>query len=151
MLIAVCYGWLPVNAAYYLQTGSFHPVATLVSIPLAISIFLVILINEFPDCSSDALSRKRTLVVRFGKERMAALYTILSIACFLTIFAPFVYKVPWIIAPLSLLILLLVGWNIALIGEKGYEDAKRLQGICGRTILLDLTIAGTYAAAFFLW
>jgi len=82
---------------------------------------------------------------------MAILYTILSIACFLTMFAPFVYKVPWIIAPLSLLVLLLVGWNIMAIGEKGYEDEKLLQGICGRTILLDLTIAGTYTVAFFLW
>jgi len=57
ILIAICYGWLSVNAAYYLQTGSFHPVATLVSIPLAISIFLVILINEFPDCSSDVSAK----------------------------------------------------------------------------------------------
>ncbi len=149
-LIAICYGWLTVNAAYYLQTGSFHPVATLVSIPLAISIFLVILINEFPDYSSDAISGKRTLVVRFGRERMAILYIILSIACFLTMFAPFLYGAPWVIAPLSLFVLLLVAWNITAIGKKGYEDNRRLQGICGRTILLDLGIAGIYIIAFLL-
>jgi len=149
-LIAICYGWLTVNAAYYLQTGSFHPVATLVSIPLAISIFLVILINEFPDYSSDTISGKRTLVVRFGKERMAILYIILSIACFLTMFAPFLYGIPWVIAPLSLFVLLLIGWNIAAIGRKGYEDNRRLQGICGRTILLDLGIASIYIIAFLL-
>ncbi|MFC2039463.1 prenyltransferase [Chloroflexota bacterium] len=150
ILISVCYGWLTVNAAYYLQTGSFHPVATLVSIPLAMSIFLVILINEFPDCPSDALSGKRTLVVRFGRERMAILYAILSIACFLSVFGLFFYEVPWIIAPLSLFVLLLVAWNIVAVGQKGYEDRKLLQGICGRTILLDLTIAGIYIVAFLL-
>ena len=149
-LIAICYGWLTVNAAYYLQTGSFHPVATLVSIPLAISVFLVILINEFPDYSSDTISGKRTLVVRFGKERMAILYIILSIACFLTMFAPFLYDTPWVIAPLSLFVLLLIGWNIEAIGKKGYEDNGRLQGICGRTILLNLGIAGIYIIAFLL-
>jgi len=149
-LIAICYGWLAVNAAYYLQTGTFHLAATLVSIPLAISIFLVILINEFPDCYSDAISGKRTLVVRFGREKMAILYVILSIACFLTMFTPFLYGAPWTIAPLSLVVLLLIAWNIAAIDKKGYEDSRRLQGICLRTILLDLAIASVYIIAFLL-
>jgi len=149
-LIAICYGWLTVNAAYYLQTGSFHPLVTLVSVPLAISIFLVILINEFPDYASDASSGKRTLVVRFGRERMAILYVVLSIVCSLTLFAPLLYDAPWIIAPLSLFALLPIVWNILAIVRKGYEDNRVLQGICGRTILLNLTIAIIYIVPFLL-
>lgn len=150
VLIAICYGGLTVNAAYYLQTASFHPLATLVSIPLAISIFLVILINEFPDYISDRVSGKRTLVVRFGMKRMALVYLILSMACFLAILGPPLYVGPWIIAPLALLPVLLIDWNIIAVMRKEYEDGKRLQALCGRTILLHLTIASIFMLAFLL-
>jgi 1,4-dihydroxy-2-naphthoate octaprenyltransferase len=150
LLIAICYGWLTVNAAYYLQVGHFSLTPALVSIPLAIAIFLVILINEFPDYISDKLSGKRTLVVRFGRERMAILYSLLLMTCYLAIIPGLFYGVPWIVAPLSVLLLPLLVVNVMAIKGRGYERAKVLEGICARTILLDLMLSGIYILAFIL-
>jgi 1,4-dihydroxy-2-naphthoate octaprenyltransferase len=150
LLIAICYGWLTVNAAYYLQVGHLSLVPTLVSLPIAISIFLVILINEFPDYVSDELTGKRNLVVRFGRERMAFLYGVLLVICYLIISPGLFFGVPWVVAPLSLLLLPLLIPNIRAIRGKGYERAKVLEGLCARTILLNLTISSIYILAFVL-
>src|SRR4030042_324140 len=45
-------GWLANMTGYYLQTGQFSNVTTLISFPGAFSVFLVILMNEIPDINS---------------------------------------------------------------------------------------------------
>jgi 1,4-dihydroxy-2-naphthoate octaprenyltransferase len=148
ILIGICYGWLTVNAAYYLQTGHFSLTATLVSMPIAISIFLVILINEFPDYSSDKISGKRNLVVRFGREKMATWYMSLILACFLAIIVGLFYGVPRLSAVLSILVLFLVMWNIKAIRKRGFENREVLEGLCARTFFLNLLISGIYMVTF---
>lgn len=151
VLIGICYGWLTVNMGYYLQAGQFSLMSTLISIPIAISVFLVILINEFPDYISDKISGKRTLVVRFGKERMASLYSWLLIASYVVIVGGYLYNVPRAIIFLSPLVLALVIWNILAIRRRGYENRKVLEGLCARTISLNLLIAGIYILGFTIW
>jgi 1,4-dihydroxy-2-naphthoate octaprenyltransferase len=58
-------GWLATAMGYYLQTGRLDSAATLASLPGGFSVFLVILINEIPDITSDRLSGKRNLAVRY--------------------------------------------------------------------------------------
>jgi len=148
VLIGICYGWLTVNAAYYLQAGQFSLMPTLISIPIAISIFLVILINEFPDYISDGISGKKNLVVRFGREKMAQLYLWLLIVSYVAIVCGYLYNVPQAVIFLSPLVLALVIWNILAIRRKGYENSKVLEGLCARTIVLNLLIAGIYILGF---
>lgn len=148
VLIGLCYGWLTINTAYYLQSGHFNLVTTLISIPIGISIFLVILINEFPDYISDGISKKRTLVVRFGRESMASLYSWLLVASCVAIVSGYLYNIPRTVIFLSPLVLALVVWNILAIRKKGYEDKKVLEGLCARTILLNLLITGIYILGF---
>ena len=64
--IAFLFGILPVSGAYYLQTGQFDSIILLPASIVGILIFLVILINEFPDRDADSAVNKRTLVVSFG-------------------------------------------------------------------------------------
>ena len=78
ILIGVCYGWLPIATGFYLLSGSFSQQVLLVSIPIGLSVFNVILINEFPDEAADRAVGKKNLVVRFGKEKMGDLYLGLS-------------------------------------------------------------------------
>ena len=150
LLIGPCYGWLTVNTAYYLQVSHFDLVPTLISIPIGISIFLVILINEFPDYISDGISGKRNLVVRFGRERMALLYSWLLVACYISMVCGYLYHAPRMAVLLSPLALVLIVWNILAIRKKGYENGRTLEGLCARTILLNLLIAGIYILAFVL-
>lgn len=148
ILIGICYGWLTVNTAYYLQTGHFGLVPTLVSLPIAITIFLVILINEFPDYVADREVGKNNLVVRFGREKMAILYMLLLIASFLAILVGLPFGTPWLAGALSPLVLGLIFFNITAMRGRGYEDRRVLEGICGRTIMINLLISAVYILAF---
>ncbi|MCL5070838.1 MAG: prenyltransferase, partial [Actinobacteria bacterium] len=74
VFIGFCYGWLPVATAFYIQTQKFNNLANWISIPVALTIFNVILINEFPDYSADIQTGKRNIVVRLGKERSRFVY-----------------------------------------------------------------------------
>jgi len=148
VLIGICYGWLAVNASYYLQTQHFGLLPTLVSVPIAISIFLVILINEFPDYTSDKISGKRNLVVRLEQERAATLYTALLIACFLTIVLSLFYGVPWLAAPLSLIALFLILMNLRTMRRREWKDRKTGEALRARTYMLNLAIAIIYIIAF---
>ena len=65
-VIALLFGLLPVYGSYYLQTETIDIIPLLPAVIVGILIFLVILINEFPDVAADAAVNKRTLVVRFG-------------------------------------------------------------------------------------
>lgn len=138
VIIGVCYGWLPIAAAYYLQAGSFSALVTWVSLPVGFSIFNVILINEFPDYPADLRAGKRNLVVRFGREKMAYLYSLASIAGWVT--AGFAAVV--IFRPMALLflapILFISGMATVHVLRRAYRDRKTLEKICALTLLVNL-------------
>jgi 1,4-dihydroxy-2-naphthoate octaprenyltransferase len=75
-VIALLFGLLPVYAAYYLQTVTIDAVPLLPALIVSILIFLVILVNEFPDIAPDAAVNKRTLVVSFGIPAAMWIYRI---------------------------------------------------------------------------
>jgi 1,4-dihydroxy-2-naphthoate octaprenyltransferase len=68
LMIATTYGVFMTMGAYYVQTGSYSLEAFLISLPVALFISNVLLINQFPDYDSDAKTDKKTLVVRLGKR-----------------------------------------------------------------------------------
>jgi 1,4-dihydroxy-2-naphthoate octaprenyltransferase len=142
ILIGFCYGWLPIATGFYLFTGFFSPQVFLLSIPISLSIFNVILINEFPDEEADRAVRKRTLVVRFGKERAGDLYLGLSVLValsFIKVLLVFGLTPPWIFV-LSGIPLLLILLNLIQIWRGDYGDAKRLEILCRNTLFINLSI-----------
>jgi len=66
LTIALGFGVLPVMGAAWLQSGAFDVDALLVSVPTAMWVTAILLINEVPDLRADELAGKRTLPVRFG-------------------------------------------------------------------------------------
>jgi 1,4-dihydroxy-2-naphthoate octaprenyltransferase len=81
-VIAILFGLLPVYASYYLQTGAFGALPLLPACIIGILIFLVILVNEFPDVDADAAVNKKTLVVLFGVPTSIWIYRIALVASF---------------------------------------------------------------------
>ena len=144
LLIAICYGWLTVNTAYYLQTGQFSLLGTLVSIPFALSIFIVILINEFPDRAADHAAGKRTLVVRFGEEKMAKLYLLFLLLSFAAIPVGIIFGLPKIVGFLSLALISLLYLNIKAVMKREFRQPKPLEKLCLRTIVYDLSLGAAY-------
>lgn len=143
VLVGFCYGWLPVATGFYLLTGFFSPSVLLLSLPISLSIFNVILINEFPDEEADRVIGKRTLVVRFGKERMADLYLGLSILLafvFVRILLVVGGGPSWVLIasaiPLSLLLASL--WRM---WRLDYHVPQALEVLCRDTLLVNLSVS----------
>jgi len=142
ILIGVCYGWLPIATGFYLLSGFFSQQVLLVSIPIGLSVFNVILINEFPDEAADRAVGKKNLVVRFGKEKMGDLYLGLSTLTGLSFL-----KVMSILQPkpnglfvLSGIPLLLIGWNCVEIWRGNYRDPRRLEALSRNGLFVNLSI-----------
>lgn len=142
ILIGFCYSWLPIATGFYLFSGFFHREIIFLSIPIGLSIFNVILINEFPDEEADRKIGKRNLVVRFGKERMADLYlgisTLVGLS-FIKVILTFGRTPLWFLA-LSVIPLLLLLWSMVEVWRGGYQDIRRLEPLCRNTLLINLSI-----------
>jgi len=142
VLIGFCYGWLPIATGFYLFTGFFSPQVFSLSIPVSLSIFNVILINEFPDEEADRVVGKRTLVVRFGKERMGELYLSLSVLVgfsFIKMLMKFGGTPLWLFI-LAGIPLALILWNLIQMWRGDYKEAGLLTILCRNTLFVNLSI-----------
>lgn len=142
ILIGFCYGWLPIATGFFLFSGFFSQQVSLLSIPVSLSIFNVILINEFPDEQADRAIGKKNLVVRFGKERMGDLYLGLSLLAgfsFVKVLLVLGQPPSWLFilsgVPLSLIL-----WNLTQVWHGNYRDARRLGLLCRNTIFVNLSM-----------
>jgi len=148
----VCYGWLPVAVAFYLQQKRFHPAVHLCSLPIIFSIFNVIFINEFPDYIADRALGKKTLVVRLGKEISGKFYAVISIITGITLvlalwgiglFTPLVLLLA---APVLTVAILNASW--AFLGY--YKDRVKLERLCAMTLIVNLGVNILFCVAFLL-
>jgi len=142
IFIGFCYSWLPIATGFYLFTGFFSHHLLLLSIPVGLSIFNVILINEFPDEEADRTVGKKNLVVRFGKERMSDLYIGVSILIGLTFIKVLLVfgQTPLWLFILSGIPLLIILWNLSKIWREGSLGPKRIKLLCRNTLLINLLI-----------
>lgn len=149
ILIGFCYGWLPVAVAYYLQTGRIHSVINFMSIPIACTVFNIILINEFPDHRADVIARKSNLVVRFGKEKSAVLYILMHLIGIAGYVVSVTQGLPMsalvCYAPVAAVCL----WLCFMMGAKKYTNKKLLETMCALTIVTNLGSALAYILALY--
>ena len=137
IFIAIAYGWLPVAVGLYITTRVWNwPLVLLYGAPVASSIFLVILINEFPDYPADRQVGKRNLVVRLGRERAAMLYVMVSLLFALAILGPALAGVRAFLLALPMVLLALA--NAAAIARGDWRYRAPLERLCARTIALNV-------------
>ncbi len=138
LLIGCCYGWLPVATAFYLQAGTIDNIVHWISIPIACTIFNVILINEFPDYPADLIEGKKNLVVRLGKNTAAFLYIAMTITTWIGFGLAMRQGLPAVTTLFYLPVFLISLMLVVLMFKKDYLDRKRLELICGLTIVVNL-------------
>lgn len=85
--VGMGFGVLPVVGAAWLQSPGASLSALLPSVPVACWAMAILLINEVPDREADAAAGKRTLVVRLGLAKTAALYVLLQLLALIVIAA----------------------------------------------------------------
>ena len=146
--IAFCYGWLPVAVGYYLQAGNIPPLVHRLAIPIGLTIFNVILLNEFPDYAADRATGKRNLVVRLGRERASGLYALTSMASCTAMTLSLADGVPtralWFYLPILALSLLLV---VSLL-RRQWRDRATLEKLCAANLVVNLGTTAAYILAF---
>jgi 1,4-dihydroxy-2-naphthoate octaprenyltransferase len=81
-VIALLFGVLPVYGSYYLHARAIDFLPVLPGCIVGGLIFLVILVNEFPDVAADASANKQTLVVRLGVPTSIWIYRAVLVASY---------------------------------------------------------------------
>jgi 1,4-dihydroxy-2-naphthoate octaprenyltransferase len=87
--VTTAVGFGPVTAlgTYYVCAQRFSGEALYASLPVALFIALILYVNEIPDRAGDSVVGKRTLPVRWPKERVVAGYAIGAVAAYALIVA----------------------------------------------------------------
>ena len=150
LLIGFCYGWLPVATAFYLQAGTIDNIVHWISIPIACTIFNVILINEFPDYPADLIEGKKNLVIRLGKNIAAFLYIAMTVIAWIAFGLAVSQGMPAVTFFFYLPVFLIGLILVVLMSKKNYLDRKRLELICGLTIIVNLGSSLAYTLAVWL-
>ncbi|MGZ8898102.1 MAG: prenyltransferase [Halobacteriota archaeon] len=146
--IAFCYGWLTVATGFYLQTGSIAPLVTVVALPIALTIFNVILLNEFLDYWADKAAAKTNLVVRLGRGAAAHLYVIVGISSWFAFLVTIGEGVPlralWILLPTTLVSL----FAVVSMFHGRWQQQYILGRLCAATLAVNVGTTAAYLFAF---
>lgn len=134
--IGVAFGLLPVTGAAWLQSGTLDFAAVLISIPVALWVTAILLINEVPDIKADAAAGKHTLPVRVGASGTRWIYVGLHFGALLAIAAAVVAKS---LGPFALIAPPLL-FALAVVNSRAIrpvsEGREALQGAIERTLAI---------------
>lgn len=79
ILVVLFFGIIPIGFTYYIQTGQWTTLVTLYAIAQGLVTDCLLMVNNYRDRNQDALSNKKTIVVRFGAKVGLNLYLWLGI------------------------------------------------------------------------
>jgi 1,4-dihydroxy-2-naphthoate polyprenyltransferase len=144
LFIGFAYGWLTISTAFYIQAGHFSAAANWISIPIALSIFNVVFINEFPDYSADIQAGKRNIVVRTGKEKSAIIYISSVVLMWVFFGLSIFYGAPMMTVYFGIPFFLTAVFIVFSLIKKAYLDHKRLEMLCGMTLVINIGITLSY-------
>jgi 1,4-dihydroxy-2-naphthoate octaprenyltransferase len=147
--VGVGFGVLPVTGAAWLQSGSLDWGGLLLSLPVALWVVNILLVNEIPDAAADGATGKRTLVVRLGVNGTRDLYVLLNVLAALCVAAAVaVGLVPLPAAAAAPLLLL-----AALGAARGMSRTADRRRALTRSIKVTLAIhaAGTLWLGAWIW
>jgi 1,4-dihydroxy-2-naphthoate polyprenyltransferase len=140
--IGFLFGILPVAGSNALQTQEVDLMVLLPGAIVGILIFLVILINEFPDRAADGAVNKRTLVVSFGAAAAVWIYRImLGLSYVLAIAMLFCRKMEFA----GLLYLLTIPVAAAAMRATNEEDLRKPGLFRANKLTIVLHLAGSIA------
>jgi 1,4-dihydroxy-2-naphthoate octaprenyltransferase len=143
-----CYGWLPLAAAFYIQRGYIAPCIHWMALPIGLSIFNVILLNEFPDYAADAAVGKTNLLVRLGKATGMSIYVLCSILSWFCLYFSVGAGIPKKALYLYLPVMTLSAAISLMLARGKYENPLLLELLCGLNIAVNLGTTVVYMLAF---
>lgn len=145
--IALCYGWLPLAAGYYLQAGTIPVIINWMAVPVGLTIFNVILLNEFPDYPADMVAGKRNLLVRLGPRRSSYVYAAAAISSWFAVAASVALAIPILAGFLYVPVLLLSATIVGSVLRGDWQDPDTLERICAGNLFVNLGTTAVYILA----
>jgi len=143
-----CYGWLPLAAAFYIQRGYIAPCIHWMALPIGLSIFNVILLNEFPDYPANAAAGKTNLLVRLGKTKGMSIFILCSILSWFCMYFSVGTVIPRKALYLYLPVMALSAGISLMMARGKYENPFLLELLCGLSIAVNLGTTVAYMLAF---
>ena len=138
IMIGGCYGVLALVSGYYVVSGILEPEMTLVALPASLTIFAVIVANEFPDLEADKAVNKRNLVVRFGLRGASRMYVATMALTYPLMLSTVAVGVHWSIAITGLPVLALSSLAIRDTLRGGYAEPSSQTRISAYTLLANV-------------
>lgn len=109
VFVFVFFGLIAMVGTFYLQAGAVTGAALLASLPVAMLVTAILVVNNLRDVDTDRQAGKRTLAVRLGREVTQIQYTVLVLGAYVV--APAMWLVgansawamlPWLTIPLAI-------------------------------------------------
>lgn len=80
VLVLVFFGFVPVGCTFYIMAHNWNTSVTMASLACGFVIDTLLMVNNFRDREQDAISGKKTIVVRLGARAGLILYFLLGLA-----------------------------------------------------------------------
>lgn len=143
----IFFGVVAVMGTDYLHTGQFRGVALLASLPVAMLVTAIIVVNNLRDAPTDRKAGKRTLAVIFGERFARTEYALLVLGAYL------VLPVVWMwggASPFSLLAWLSLPLALPLLETVGKASGKALNAALRGTARLHMLFGALLALGLLL-
>jgi len=148
LLIAFCYGWLPIVAAFYIQRGYVAPCIHWLALPIGLSIFNVVLLHEFPAQTANPAGGGVSLLHRLGNVKGTALYCLTSILSWFSMYSSLNAGIPRKALYIYLPVMVLSAGISLMMAGKRYENPLVLEILCGLNTAVHLGTTATCFLAF---
>lgn len=148
--VAVAFGVVPIAGAAWLQGAALNADLLVFTVPVAVWVTAILLINEVPDIAADGATGKRTLPVRVGLGGTAVVYALLHLAA-LAATAWLTYRgaLP-LAAPLVPAALLVIAFRSAGAIRRGVEEREPMTKAIEGTLAIH-TIGSLWLVACVLY
>ena len=150
LLVLVFFGFVPVAGTYYVQAYTLNMDVVVLSLVSGLAIDTLLMVNNYRDREQDAISGKRTLVVRFGEAFGRNMYLGLGIAavllCLWFVYTGRLTPLEFIWAPCVYFYLHALTWR-RMVSIRSGEKLNRILGETSRNMLfLGLLLAVALSA-----
>jgi 1,4-dihydroxy-2-naphthoate octaprenyltransferase len=100
VFVFLFFGVVAVAGSYFVQTEDLTRTAFDLAVPVGLLSSAILVVNNVRDIETDRRAGKRTLAVRFGRERTRRLFTLMIVFAYLALIGPVFELSPWVLLPL---------------------------------------------------
>ena len=146
VFVFLFFGVVAVVGTFYLQSGSVTGAALIASLPVAMLVTAILVVNNLRDIDTDRQAGKLTLAVRFGREATQLQYSILVLGAYLVAAAIWLggansawAMLPWLTLPFGLGLVREV-WR----DERGAALNRTLKRSAGLHLVFGILLAASF-------